>query len=101
MHRPTVGVIALTLILGWVWLTFWPLNTDWSEPLRAACSRVGWTMGALWLALPQLVRLPGWLLKAIAIIAVICAYKPRIALFAVPLLIAYLALVHIPLSRKR
>lgn len=101
MNRTAIGIIALVLLVGGAGLLIWPLDWDGNQALTAACLRVGIVMGAIWLAMPQLARLPGWLIQAVVVVAVVCAYRPRLALFAVPLLLAYLALVHIPLSRRR
>jgi hypothetical protein len=52
---------------------------------------VGIVLGALWLALPQLLRFlsktPKWLLVASTIGIVVCAVKPLLLLVAVPLLV--------------
>jgi len=86
MHRPTVGIIALVLIVGAVVLGIWkPLGED--NPIwLSACVRVGTVMGALWLALPQLERIPHWLTKAgvlVILVLVTLQGKLRVVLLAV------------------
>ena len=89
IHRPTVGVIALVLIVGAVVrvAVLWP----WDPPSKlssdiwlSACVRVGLVMSAMWLALPQLERIPNWLMKAGLLVALllISFKQPRILIFA-------------------
>lgn len=92
MHRPTVGLIALGLLLAAAALWVWPVGGGGDLGLRPACLRIGLVMGALWLALPQLQGLPGWLLRATAVAAIVIAWRPKLALVLVPLALAWLAL---------
>lgn len=61
------------------------LDSGWQQ-LTAACLRVGLTMGALWLAWPQLERLPSWLIVGVFTGLVLLALRPK--LFPVALVIA-------------
>lgn len=89
MRRHAIGVIALILLLGAVGLWIWPLdNASWHEMLKAACWRLGPCMAVLWLAYPQVNRLPAWLLGAIPLLLVILAAKPKWLLIAIPIIIA-------------
>ena len=88
MHRPTVGLLAIALLSAWVALWIWPLEWEGNHALQGACLRVGLVMGALWLALPQLHRVPGWLVVLTTVVAVVVALQPRRAVVLVPVLIA-------------
>ncbi len=62
------------------------------KQLYAACCRLGPALVALWLAYPQLERLPGWLLQVIPLVVILGAYRPRILLVAIPIVIALVVL---------
>jgi hypothetical protein len=87
MHRPTVGIIALALLLAWAALFQWPIGSEGNEALQGACLRVGVVMAALWSALPQLRRVPGWLVSLVVALGLIVAVRPRLILLAVPVLL--------------
>jgi hypothetical protein len=92
MHRPTIGAIAVVLLGAAAVLNFLPESWGSFPGLLAACLRVGILMAALWLAHPQLHRLPVWLLGSIVVSAMAVALRPRLALVAVPLVVALWAL---------
>ena len=84
IHRPTVGVIAALLIVGAIVLWIWaPLGSN-NEVSLSACVRVGLVMAALWLALPQLERIPNWLMKAALFVALLLVSfkQPRVLVLA-------------------
>lgn len=60
MHRPTLGIISLVLIVGGVILLLRPINGD-SYP-GAIRVRSGLVLGSIWVALPNIRRAPRWLL---------------------------------------
>ena len=80
MHRPTVGIIALVLIGLALLLTFGPWTPVGSEGWLAACWRIGVVMCLLWLAHPQLERLPGWIAVPIIGSLLLAAWRPKLLL---------------------
>ncbi len=88
MRRHAIGVIALILLFGALVLWIWPLQHAWHAPLFAACCRLGPFMAVLWVAYPEVRRLPAWLLPTIPLLAVILAYRPRWFFVALPIVIA-------------
>jgi cell division protein FtsW (lipid II flippase) len=82
-RRTKLGLLALLFfaLAGVLWLL------ESSNPLAregwAVCLRVGIILGVFWLAYPDLVRLPVWLLPAIVVI-VLAAIRWKIFLFAIP-----------------
>jgi hypothetical protein len=95
MHRPTVGIIALVLLLAALGSRL--LASEQSEAWQAGGLRVGLLMGALWLAMPHLqgVR-PFWLFLGlgIGVVALIVAARHpfQMALLAlIALLLGYLS----------
>ena len=90
MNRTTLGLVALLLVLvGGITAFRGPADGS-AAGFAGGCIRVGLVLGALWLALPQIVgffsRTPSWLLAASGIGIVVCAVKPMLLLLVVPLL---------------
>ena len=88
MHRPTIGIIALVLLASAVLLWLRPLDWGGQQALLAACVRLGAVMSALWLAHPQVSRLPGWIVPTVLVAAIVVAIRPKLIVIAVPLIIA-------------
>ena len=89
MHRPTVGLIAVILLGGALALWLWPRDWGCYQALLGACLRLGAVMAALWLAHPQLRRLPPWLADGLLVTVLLVALRPKLLLLAVPLLVAF------------
>lgn len=91
MNRSLLGLIALGLLLGGVWVQF----SSGESGVKSAASagvRIGLVLGALWLALPQITEMfaktPRWLLLAGVIVVAVVAINPMLLWFAAPVLIA-------------
>ncbi len=82
MHRPTLGVISLVLIIGGAILMLRPIDGD--SYLGAIGVRSGLVLGAIWVALPNIRRAPHWLLYAVAVLAAVLIVRPRLVLYALP-----------------
>ncbi len=93
MNRTALGLVTLLLlIIGGITLGTRGPGDESTTPFAAGCIRVGLVLGALWLALPQIVvflsKTPKWLLTASAIGLIIGAIKPILLLLIVPGLVA-------------
>ena len=88
MRRHAIGIIALVLLLAAVVFKIWP--PPWSGDILAegAFVRVGAIMAALWLAYPDVKRLPPWLLGAIPLLVVLLAAYRKVFLILFPIVIA-------------
>ena len=65
-RRHAIGLIAIVLLPGGIYLGFQPIEGEGLlKTLDAACLRVGSLMAVLWLAYPQIHRLPAWIWAAI------------------------------------
>ena len=67
MNRNLLGIVAaILLLLGGITLFFGPDSNNAASGFAGGCIRVGLVLGALWLALPQILAtiasMPGWLL---------------------------------------
>ena len=58
-----------------------------SEAVQSFCLRFGLVGGAIWLALPQLQRVPAWVLWSLFAAAVAVVIRPRLAIWLIPLLL--------------
>ena len=89
MHRPTIGVIALVLLATALVLALWPFSDSSTQQFESACWRIGAVMAALWLAHPQLKRLPRWALPALLVLILVIARWPRMLALAIAILLAF------------
>ncbi len=88
MRRTALGILALTLVTGAVYFSFWPPEGQhWRAWLLPACVRMGALSAALWMAWDDLQRLPKWMLSTTLIALVVVALKPKLFLFIVPLVV--------------
>ncbi|MEX0792185.1 MAG: hypothetical protein WD045_03560 [Pirellulaceae bacterium] len=55
--------------------------------MQGALFKVGLVMAAIWLAYPNLKRLPAWLAVGCCVGAILIAIHRRLALFVIPLLV--------------
>jgi hypothetical protein len=91
-RRHAIGVIAVILLSAAWALWRWPVEADWYTPVMAACWRLGPCMAVLWLAYPEVNRLPAWLIGVIPLLLAILAVRPRWFLIALPIVIALVIL---------
>lgn len=90
MQRHVLGIFALLLSIGgfWMWISHTNVHTS---VLAAACMRLGPTLGALWLAFPQVLQLlrrfPPMLIAAIVIGFGSIIIRPRTMAIVIPVVI--------------
>jgi len=96
-----IGILALALLFGAGVFWLWPPTGDsgWLAQLEAACWRLGPLLVVLWLAFPDLHRVPAWLWPSLLILLLILSRWPRAFLLAVPLLVA-LAILQPRIGRR-
>ena len=88
MHRPTVGVIAILALIAWVVLWMPGVHFSGSSAMHGGALHMGIFFAALWLALPQLERLPPWLMAIVVISCAVVAIRPKLGLVIAPLIVA-------------
>jgi hypothetical protein len=87
-RRPLVGLSALLLLaIGAALYILRPTFID-GNAIPAICIRVGLLLAVLWLAIPDLGKIPRWLWMNILLTAVVVAWRPPAALLVVPALFA-------------
>jgi hypothetical protein len=98
MRRHAVGVLAIVLLLGAAAFWVWPPSPGY-EQWEAACWRLGAITVMLWLAYPELMRIPVWLLALVPVLAIVLARWPKWFLVLIPVLIV-VAILKRPLRRR-
>ena len=88
MHRPTVGILAIVVLVLGAALSFVGSGDD-AQAWGAGLLRVSLALGALWLALPELKRLPVWVLVSVAVLLVVLARFPKQFFVAVIVAVAF------------
>lgn len=86
MPRMKIGLAALTL-LGLAGL-FWVTSPGGGYQMSSVLLRVAVVLGALWLALPELKRVPRVGLAAVLIATIVLALQPRLFLLALAAIVA-------------
>jgi hypothetical protein len=92
MHRPTVGVLAILLLLAGGVMYFAGYDEGSALLLQAAFLRVGAVLAVLWVAHPELSRMRPWMviLFVAALVGVVFVRRLLVPLLIVALLIAVL-----------
>jgi hypothetical protein len=87
-RRTTIAIIGFALlIVGGGLYFFGPEQESWLT-FCGACVRVGAIMVALWLAFPQVSRVPGWLYGCTLAGLVVVAFRRWAILWVGPTLVA-------------
>lgn len=107
MHRPTIGILALLLLISAAALfPFAMIEHGKLEMLFGACLRVGILMSVVWLAQPQLNRVPWWFLAVIVLVVLLIlavrnhARETLLLLGAVVLVLRFRHLAQAPRENK-
>lgn len=83
MHRPTVGIVAVVLLVAGAVGQFWAPTGRGYEGLSAGCWRVGVVLLLVWLALPQLRKIKNKFLFGATLVSImVVAVRPRLLPFA-------------------
>ena len=100
MRRHLIGIIALLSLLGAVAFWIWPPQSAFGIQLKAACARGGALAAVVWLAFPDVRRMPAWLWGILLGILVVVAIRPKAVFLAIPIIIA-LAILKPRIGRRR
>ncbi len=85
-RRRTIAIIsAVTLAAGLLGLLVPPAGSSW-DAAAGSCIRIGAVMFAIWLAYPDLERIPTWLWGGLLTAVAIVAARPKSAFIVVPAL---------------
>ena len=100
MRRHLIGIIAVLSLLGAVACEIWPPQEAWGATLQSGLCRGGVLAAVVWLAYPEIRRMPAWLWSMLLGILVVVAIRPRTVIVAVPIIIA-LAILRPRIGRRR
>jgi hypothetical protein len=92
MHRPTVGVLAILLLVAGGVMYFGGHDEGTAGQVQGALVRVGVLLATLWLAQPELSRMRPWMaiLLVAALVGVVFFRRLLIPLLVVAVLVAIL-----------
>ncbi|MGQ9605579.1 MAG: hypothetical protein ACUVTW_05220 [Thermogutta sp.] len=91
-QRHLIGALGLVLIGSAIRYLVVPPSNEFHLMFETACRRMGILCVLLWLAYPELKRLPSWLALAVPFVTAVVAFRPRYALVLVPLVLLILFL---------
>ncbi len=86
-QRHLIGVLGLVLIGGAVYYLIVPPSSEFHLMFEAACRRMGILCVLLWLAFPEVKKLPAWLALSIPFVTAVVVFRPRYALVLVLLIV--------------
>jgi hypothetical protein len=90
MRRHLIGILAILCLACAVGLWVWPFAG--SEPYQSGSLRLGAVLAAMWLAFPDVRRIPTWALLLAPVLLFMLVRFPRQLLLAIPaiLVLAFL-----------
>ncbi len=87
-RRVTIGIIGWVLLIVGIFIFFYGPHDDTWTMLCGACVRVGLIMLALWLAFPQVSRVPPWIYGCSLVALIVVAARPKWIVWVGPSLVA-------------
>jgi len=87
VRHHAIGVLALILLTTGVAVWWHPIPGAWGQSVKAACFRLGPFLAVLWLAYPQVCKLPVWILWTIPVLVALLVLRPRWFLLALPIVL--------------
>ena len=92
MHRPTVGILAIVLLVAGGLMYFGGYDEGPAEQIQGAFLRIGVLLTALWLAHPELSRMRPWMVIVFvaALVGVVFVRRLLVPLLIVAVLVAIL-----------
>ena len=85
-RRPIIGILSIVLLVTAVVMLLRSAGSE-NQAFGAACLRVGLLLGAVWLAYPQLERIPAWMFGTLLTALMVMAVRPQMAVLIVPSLL--------------
>jgi hypothetical protein len=85
-RRTTLGLLALTLLIGWIQCWIWSPESNAGREWHTLCARFGPLLAILWLAYPEVQRIPRWFWLLIPIALFLIIKFPKMILLGIPVL---------------
>ena len=92
MHRPTVGILAIVLLVAGGVMFFGGYDEGPAEQIQGAFLRIGVLLATLWLAHPELSRMRPWMAILVvgALVGVVFVRRLLVPVLILALLVALL-----------
>ena len=91
-RRWLLGVVAALLLVAGACIVYAEPWGGEALAMGSACLRVGIVLGATWLALPELQRIPKWMFVSLLVAVVIVVWRPPTVVIVAPALLLLWAL---------
>lgn len=88
MRRHLLGILTLLFLAVALALTIWP-QAEYAA-YHAGAWRLGVFLAVLWIAYPQVVDLPLWIVGAVPALVILLAVRPRWFFYALPVVVLVL-----------
>jgi len=87
MRRHAIGVIAIALLGVGIFFLIWPPRDSALQWLHGSSVRIGVVLLAVWLAWPEISRVPRWMYGLVTAGILIVMIQPKLVAFVVPALV--------------
>jgi hypothetical protein len=91
-RRWILGVLAVPLLAVGAFTVYAEPWGGEAKAMGAVCVRVGIVLAAMWLALPELEKVPKWMFVSLLVAVVIVVLRPRTFVIVAPALLLLWAL---------
>jgi hypothetical protein len=99
MRRHIIAALAILTFLGAMGFWIWPPSPG-CEQYKSACWHLWPVLVVLWLAYPDVQRIPTWGLVLVPVLLIVFIKWPKLLLLAIPALLL-LAILRRPLRPQR
>jgi hypothetical protein len=102
MRRHALGILGILCLVGGLLAWFSPGDRDEAMlAIAGSASRIGAVLLTVWLAFPQISRVPPWMYKSGLVSALVIAIRPKLAIFVIPAIGLFWVLRPRPAKTKR
>jgi hypothetical protein len=92
MPRYYLAILAIACLVGAAGFMIWPLPEEHEALVVSFLWRLGALTAVLWLAYPDLMRIPRWLALAVPVLVIVLVKWPKMIFVVVPALIVLVVL---------
>ena len=84
MRRHVTGIVAFLLLSLGAYFLIWPPSAGQGQLLSGACIRLGMVLFAIWLAYPQVQKIPRWMYGLVLLAAAVVLVFPKAIIYIIP-----------------
>ena len=87
MRRHVLGILALILLGLGGYFYYFPRPGGTQQFIHASCIRLGMILLAIWLAYPEIRRIPRWMYRVLLLAAGVVIVQPKAIVIILPALL--------------